>query len=94
MKNQERKKERERDGEREKPIERVQETGKFKLTEVWTDRERQREGDKCPKLAKSEKIVENEVFRLFRCSKLLTKSFRIFSWSSYVRVWKLVKILP
>jgi len=46
VKNQERKKERERDGEREKPIERVQETGKFKLTEVWTHRERQRERDR------------------------------------------------
>ena len=49
---------------------------------------------KCSKLAKSGKIVENEVFRLFRCSKLPTKTFRIFSRSSYVWVWKLVKIVP
>jgi len=38
-----REKERERDRERKKkPIERVEETGKFKVMEVWTDREIQR----------------------------------------------------
>ena len=46
MKTQGRKKERETEREREKPIERVRETGKFKVTEVWTDRERQQERDR------------------------------------------------
>jgi hypothetical protein len=35
-----RKKERETESERKNPIERVRETQKFKVTEVWTDRER------------------------------------------------------
>ena len=46
MKTRERKKERQTEREREKPIERVRETGKFKVTEVWTDTERQRERDR------------------------------------------------
>ena len=46
MKTRQRKKERERERERDKPIERVRETGKFKVTEVWTDRERQHERDR------------------------------------------------
>ena len=48
----------------------------------------------CSKLAESSKIVENDVFRQFRCSKLTTNSFRIFSRSSCVWVWKLVTIVP
>ena len=46
MKTRQRKKERERERERDKPIERVRETGKFKVTKVWTGRERQRERDR------------------------------------------------
>jgi hypothetical protein len=42
-----REKEREnKEKERENLIERVQETGKFKVIEVWTDRERQRGRDR------------------------------------------------
>ena len=46
VKPRERKKERETERKRENPIERVRETGKFKVTEVWTDTERQRERDR------------------------------------------------
>jgi len=37
-------------------------------------------------LAKLDKFVQNNVFRLFRCNKLSTKTLSIFSRSSYVRV--------